>query len=141
MSRVTLEHSGGKNGRRVWARKDEDYIADFCLVSKRTLDEFEYKIFRFHFLLGADWKMCCRQLNMDRGNFFHSVYRIQQKLGRVFRELQPFPLFPLDEYFGGTIAKKLPAEYAKVVMMPLPEPASDNKKYKLRPPVREKLAA
>ncbi len=22
-------------------------------------------------------------------------------LGRVFRELQPYPLFPLDEYFNG----------------------------------------
>ena len=26
---------------------------------------------------------------MDRGNFFHSVYRIEQKLGKVFRELHP----------------------------------------------------
>ena len=24
---------------------------------------------------------------MDRGNFFHSVYRIEQKLGRTFAEL------------------------------------------------------
>jgi hypothetical protein len=38
---------------------------------------------------------------MDRGNFFHEVYRIEQRLGRVFRELQPYGLYPLDEYFGG----------------------------------------
>jgi hypothetical protein len=38
---------------------------------------------------------------MDRGNFFHSVYRIEQKLGRMFRELKPYPLFPLDDYFHG----------------------------------------
>jgi hypothetical protein len=38
---------------------------------------------------------------MDRGNFFHSVYRIEQKLGRGFRELEPYALFPLDEYFNG----------------------------------------
>ena len=58
-------------------------------------------MFRYHFLLGADWKLCTRKLDIDRGNFFHAVYRIEQKLGRVFRELEPYSLFPLDEYFHG----------------------------------------
>jgi hypothetical protein len=40
-------------------------------------------------------------LNIDRGLFFHALYRIQQKLGRTFRELEPHSLFPVDEYFGG----------------------------------------
>lgn len=39
---------------------------------------------------------------MDRGSFFHDVYRIEQKLGKTFRELEPYALFPLDEYFNGT---------------------------------------
>jgi hypothetical protein len=65
------------------------------------LNEQEYKLFRYHFLLGADWKLCTRKLGIDRGNFFHSVYRIEQRLGRMFRELQPYPLFPLDDYFHG----------------------------------------
>ncbi len=60
-----------------------------------------YRLFRYHFLLGADWTLCTRKLSMSRGNFFHAVYRIEQKLGRVFRELQPYPLFPLDDYFNG----------------------------------------
>ena len=80
-------------------------MADFCLVSRRVLDDEEHRIFRFHFLLGADWRLCCRRLNMDRGNFFHSVYRIEQKLGRAFAELRPYALYPLDEYFGGAIRK------------------------------------
>lgn len=74
-------------------------MADFILVSRRFLSGQEYDIFRFHFLLGADWKLCCRRLRMERGDFFHSVYRIQGKLGKVFRELEPYALFPLDEYF------------------------------------------
>jgi hypothetical protein len=105
LSQATLQISGGRNPRRTWGRRDEEYVADFSLISKRTLDEFEYKIFKFHYLLGADWKLCCRQLNLDRGAFFHALYRIQQKLGRVFREVEPFALFPLDEYFGGTVRK------------------------------------
>lgn len=101
VSRVSLEANPGRQRKSVWGLKNEEYIADFCLVSRRTLDDYEYKIFKFHFLLGADWKLCCRKMNIDRGTFFHDVYRIQQKLGRTFRELQPHALFPLDEYFNG----------------------------------------
>jgi hypothetical protein len=102
MSRVSLEFTSGRDKRLAYGRKDEEYAADFCLVSRRTLDEAEYRVFKFHFLLGADWKLCCRRLNIDRGNFFHTVYRIDQKLGRVFRELKPYGLYPLDEYFRNT---------------------------------------
>ena len=101
LSRVSLEPHLGKQRPSTWGRKDEEYIADFYLISRRNLDEFEHRLFRYHFLLGADWKLCSRRLGMDRGNFFHAVYRIEQKLGRTFRELQPYPLFPLDEYFNG----------------------------------------
>jgi hypothetical protein len=45
--------------------------------------------------------MCCKRLNIDKGTFFHTIYRIEETLGRVFRELRPFALFPLDEYFKG----------------------------------------
>lgn len=118
MSHVRFEIIGGNERRAVWGRKDEEYVADFCLVSKRVLDEFEHKIFRLHFLLGADWRLCCRQLNLDRGLFFHSIYRIQQKLGRAFRELTPYSLFPLDEYFAPVVRKALSSEATKVLRMP-----------------------
>jgi hypothetical protein len=101
LSRVSLEAHQGRSRPSTWGRKDEEYIADFCLVSRRALTAMEYKMFRYHFLLGADWKLCSRKLGIDRGTFFHTVYRIEQKLGRIFRELQPYPLFPLDEYFHG----------------------------------------
>jgi hypothetical protein len=91
----------GRARPRSWGRKDEEYIADFTLVTKRTLSEFEYRLFRYHFILGADWKLCARRLGIDRGNFYHAVYRIEEALGRVFRELEPYALFPLDEYFHG----------------------------------------
>lgn len=101
LSRVTLEPHLGRHRPSTWGLKNEEYIADFTLISKRVLDDFEQKIFRYHFLLGADWKLCARQLHIDRGNFYHAVYRIEQKLGRTFRDLRPYPLYPLDEYFNG----------------------------------------
>jgi hypothetical protein len=103
MSKIALEYIPGRDRNFSWGRKDEEYTADFILVSRRTLDELEYRIFSSHFLLGADWNLCCRRLSIDRGTFFHAVYRIEQKLGRVFRELEPYGLFPLDEYFRGTV--------------------------------------
>lgn len=98
---ITLDFRPGREGRRSYSRKREEFQADFCIISRRVLDDFEQKIFRYHFLLGADWKLCCRQLKMDRGLFFHFVYRIQQKLGRAFAETSPYPLFPISDYFAG----------------------------------------
>jgi hypothetical protein len=101
LSRVSLEPHCGRKRPSTWGRKDEEFLADFCLVSRRVLDAGEHRLFRYHFLLGADWKLCTRKLRLDRGSFFHAVYRIEQKLGRAFRELQPYALFPIDEYYNG----------------------------------------
>ncbi len=117
MTRVSLEANPSRERKTVWGRKDEEFAADFTLVSRRVLDDFEYKIFRYHFLLGADWRLCCRRLGVDRGTFFHSVYRIQQRLGRVYRELEPYGLYPIEDYFQttGIHAALEPATVAKVV--------------------------
>lgn len=101
LTRVTLDGTGPQCRRYSWGRKDEEYIADFILISKRALTDGEYKLFRFHYLLGADWRLCARRLGVDKGMFYHFVYRIQRKLGRAFRETAPYGLFPLDQYFYG----------------------------------------
>ena len=102
-STVSLDLSGGRESRRSYSRKTEEFMADFCLVSQRVLNDFDHKVFRYHFLLGADWKLCCRQMKMDRGLFFHTIYKIEQQLGRAFAELEPYPLYPVTEYFGGVV--------------------------------------
>src|ERR1700678_85502 len=58
LRRVSLEPHTGRSRPSTWGRKDEEYIADFCLVARRSLDEFEYRLFRYHFILDADWKLC-----------------------------------------------------------------------------------
>ncbi len=130
LTRVVQEFCHGRDNRKMYGRKVEEYMADFCLVSRRSLDPAEYDVFRFHFLLGADWKLCCWRLNMDRGTFFHFVYRIEQKLGRVFRELEPYSLFPLDEYFT-SINPRDPAGRGPVQALPGIPPA----RAVLRPPL------
>jgi hypothetical protein len=95
-------------------------------------------VFSAHFLLGADSNLCCRQLKMDRGIFFHHVYRVMQKLGREFREVSPYPLFPLDEYFGGTLrGPRGGAGAIEVAETPL-HPITGRKVVPLRAPVQRK---
>ncbi|MGJ5816053.1 hypothetical protein [Paludibaculum fermentans] len=92
-------HRGG--GRNTWGRKNEEFVADFYLVTRRRLNAADWRIFSAHYLLGADWRLCTRQLKMDRGSYFHAIYRIEEKLGLVYRTLSPYSLFPTDEYFQG----------------------------------------
>ena len=132
MSHARFEIIGGPERRVMWGRRDEEYVADFCLVSRRALNELEYSIFRFHFLLGADWRLCCRKLEMERGEFFHHVYRIEQKLGRAFRDVQPYALFPLNEYFAPVVKRDLSAEAKTVVRMPKPK-----RQRPVRPPLKK----
>jgi hypothetical protein len=71
-------------------------------------------MFRYYDLLGADSVLCCRKLRINRGAFFHSLYRIQHKLGRAFRETEPYALYPTDEYFTPMMRDRT---YPKVVPM------------------------
>lgn len=103
---VAWEFCGGQDGYRMYSRKREEFIADFCLISQRALDDFEYKLLRYHYVLGGDWKLCCQHFKMDRGTYFHSIYRIENRLGRVFAEVRPYPLYPVSEYFAGTVRKE-----------------------------------
>lgn len=96
-----LDFVGANSRSRVWSRKEQEYMADFMLIARRTLDDLHFNVFRYYFLLRGNWQACCRRLHMDRGNFYHAVYRVEAKLGRAFRETEPYGLFPLDEYFNG----------------------------------------
>lgn len=102
-TRASFERGATQDPGGPWGRRNEEYVADFLLIAKRTLSEEDHKLFRFHYLLGADWKLCCRKLNVDKGRFFHNAYKIQSQLGRVFREMRPYGLFPLREYFTPTL--------------------------------------
>jgi hypothetical protein len=98
---VAWEVCGSEEGYRMYSRKREEFMADFCLVSRRTLDDIEYKLLRYHYMLGADWKLCCQHFRIDRGTFYHSLYRIENCMGRTFAEVLPYSLYPVDEYFVG----------------------------------------
>lgn len=99
ISRATIGQNEGPKHLAGWGRKNEEFAADFDLVARRTLSARHYEIFRQHLVLGRDHNFCCARLGMERGAFFHDVYRVQAALGRACAETEPYPLFPVDEYF------------------------------------------
>lgn len=109
LSRVQMENvlQRGNRRRPTYGRKWEEYIADFELLCRRTLADNppELMIFDLHFIRGIEWHKAVPRLRgegfaMDRGQFFHVVYRIMSKLGGVLRTTQPYGLYPVDEYFS-----------------------------------------
>src|SRR5581483_10733741 len=40
---VAWERCGGPEGYRAYSRKREEFMADFCLVSRRSLEDLEYR--------------------------------------------------------------------------------------------------
>ncbi len=105
---MTWEICNGRLGHRVFANKAVEFMADFELIARRCLDQYDYDIFRLHFLHGAEWRQVCAVLKITRGNCFHAIYRIQQILGRAYAEIEPYGLWPLDEYFGGVVTRAAP---------------------------------
>ncbi len=92
---------------RKWSRAAE-FRADVFLVSLGNLTEQEQVIFREFFIADKPWYAVAGRAGLDRGNFFHAVYRIEERLGRLYAELQPFSLFPTDSYFLQTIQRGVP---------------------------------
>ena len=90
----------GRSLVRFYGMRREEYIADVELTARRVLLPEEWSLFELHMLRKLTWRACCPTLRLDRGNFFHAVYRIETKLGLAFGALEPYSLLP-GEYFGG----------------------------------------
>ncbi len=111
---------GAKGYKGTWGRKEEEFMADFVIVARRNLDPWQYRLFRFQFLLGADPNLVRQRLGLPRGAYFHAMYRIEEKLGRIYTELQPYALYPAKDYF--TYRSSTPVEPCdpRTVIMPSP---------------------
>lgn len=122
VARVSLEANPGRQRVAMYGLKNEEYMADFCSIARRTLagNELGMNVFKFHFLLGANWQACCAKVGLNRGEFFHEVYRVQQDVGRAFAECEPYPLFPVDAYFASRTNEKRETEPDQAFPVELP---------------------
>lgn len=95
---VQLLFSPAKVSALTYCNKNAEYLADIEIRAKRVLDAVELRCFTLHFLGGLDWRGCTVLMRMSRGNFFHAIYRIEQKLGKSFGECG---IWPTQKYFNG----------------------------------------
>ncbi len=104
-SKVTTR--GGINA----CRPNEEYVADFVLIGRRVLSthpKLLQQVFELHILRGLESLICVNKIRtVNRGRFFHGVYKVQELLGREFHDLTPYALYPLQSYFSRSIELKV----------------------------------
>ncbi len=100
---------GGDNGvvrtsPTIWSRPGIEYIADFESVGRRALkDEVHKIIFKYLFVENrGPWKTLGELVKAahrtDPVIFISTTREIKIKLGKVFSELQPYALWPVQAY-------------------------------------------
>jgi hypothetical protein len=127
--------TSGKASRFAWARKNEEYIADFVGIARESLaaGSFEHLLFDYHFVQGFGCAPVCLLMHISPRTFFGARAVIVAKLGRAFHDTTPFPLYPLDQYFTSgqhqVSAFEPPAAWARVfhpVVPPLAASCAQN---------------
>lgn len=96
---------GNTFGNIYPSRPIENFLADVENTARHALPAPLFRVFSMHMLDGCDWRECCVFMGIDpgqktRATFFQSVYRMEAALGKAWRELKPYALHPLDEYFS-----------------------------------------
>jgi hypothetical protein len=83
-----------------YGRRGEEFRADMLLLARRSLREQELWLFEAHYLAGWPWRPCSQALGLSRQAFFREIYILAERMGRLMAELQPYPLWPISEYFA-----------------------------------------
>jgi hypothetical protein len=94
----------GRNGKILTGLPHAEYVADFELAVRRALNPWQRKLFDLHFAGGLPFGDCVGPLGLNRGEFFHEVYRVMGLIGRECLK----GLYPLDEYFGARQVVAMP---------------------------------
>ena len=76
-----------------------EYMADVEHIARRHLTPGRWHLFREHILRRREWSEVAPEIGLDRGNFYHEVYRVEEILGKAFFETRPYGLFPPGSYF------------------------------------------
>jgi hypothetical protein len=100
---IDLFLSGGRGKSGHSRMANQEFLADVHLVAKRTLDEADFKLFKYRYLLGADVKLCAARLGLEHQATVQRLEAIEVKLGEAFRTCAPYSLYPVSGYFGERI--------------------------------------
>jgi len=99
LRRVSYERTLRAVDRTItWARRNEDFRADFHGCGRRVLPKHLYQLFSFYHLHGAKMEMVCRRLGLGDRRAWEYVGEIETLVGREIAHLQPYSLFPPRGY-------------------------------------------
>ena len=103
---VQYERVGHAQGRCaiVASFKRAEYAADFILLARRVLAHrpVELAVFEAYHVDGLEWRVAVPRVNrilhpprpLNRGSFFHAVYRAESLIAAAIVASQPYSLFP-----------------------------------------------
>ena len=99
LRRVTFDRLLRAVDRTVsWARRNEDYRADFHACGVRALPRHLYQIFSFYHLHGGTMELVRRRLGLGEAHAWRHVEQIEIAVGREIAHLEPYSLFPPSGY-------------------------------------------
>jgi hypothetical protein len=78
--------------------KRAEYVADWERIAATSLARGQQKLLRLHFIEERRWQDCLVPLDLDKGEFWHEAYRVQERMGKALAEAG---LWPVGSYFGG----------------------------------------
>ena len=111
--RVSFPMVPGRDRRRTWERRTENYLCDFALAARRVLGQETRRgrIFRWRYLCGATVEMVLERINhearlhrserpMSRRAMYELLAKMEARLGEEYLTLKPHALWPTWKYFG-----------------------------------------
>ena len=80
-----------------------EFCADVESIARRALTRLQWVIFKQHYILGRKAQEVSQRVGLSRETgYWHEAPRCEQIAGRAFAETQPYPIFPIGEYFRGS---------------------------------------
>jgi hypothetical protein len=122
---VQYERVGHAQGRCaiIASFKRAEYAADFVLLARRALADrpIEWAVFEAYHVAELEWMDAIPRVNqtlhlarpLNRGNFFHAVYRTEEIIGSTLLRTQPYSLYPPRAYFAGFLIPSISAPTAR----------------------------
>jgi hypothetical protein len=93
-----LERTGPRGQASYRGNIGLEYCADFCLIAKRVLTPIQHAVFDHRYVRGGHWKLC--PLKLSHRLYYYRCDQVEAILGKTFRTLEPYPLFPVDGVDG-----------------------------------------
>ena len=75
-----------------------EWRADFELLARRHLNHTHHRLFRWHYLLGADARLCAGRLGMSSVEFSLAAARVGDILGHLCANERPYAVYPIGSY-------------------------------------------